>query len=398
MERSFSSVIDTLPGLVWTALPDGRADFVNSAGASTPASASTKPAVLVGERRASRRSAGSCWWTGDPSSRPASRANLEARLRRFDGEYRWFLFRTSPIADASGEVVGWCGVNTEIEDRKRAQEAALASGPTLQTDRRRAACDGHADDPGGRARGRQSAHARLFRPEPRGAEEPARRLQLSPGRPRRRPRPVETLGPDRDALRPRGPPAPRGRGLPLVPHAAGPPCGTPMAPSSSGICCRPTSTTENGRKPCSRARSGCSRWSRRALPLAEVLEALCRVVEDAAPGRLCSVLWIDPDGVPFPPRRRPQPSRRLQRGSRRPDHGPQLRTVRDGGEPENPGDRRGRGGGPALGGVALARPGDRATACDRAGRRRSCRGDDTVIGVFALYQTRAGRPSRASRN
>ena len=53
---------------------------------------------------------------------------LEARLRRFDGTYRWFLFRASPIPDASGEVVRWCGVNSDIEDRKRAETLAQAEG------------------------------------------------------------------------------------------------------------------------------------------------------------------------------------------------------------------------------------------------------------------------------
>jgi PAS domain S-box-containing protein len=48
---------------------------------------------------------------------------MEARLRRFDGEHRWFLFRTCPLADASGQVFKWCGMNIDIEDRRRAEEA-----------------------------------------------------------------------------------------------------------------------------------------------------------------------------------------------------------------------------------------------------------------------------------
>lgn len=46
----------------------------------------------------------------------------EARLRRFDGEYRWFLFRAVPVRDEQGVVVRWYGTNTEIEDLKRAEE------------------------------------------------------------------------------------------------------------------------------------------------------------------------------------------------------------------------------------------------------------------------------------
>jgi PAS domain S-box-containing protein len=51
---------------------------------------------------------------------------MEARLRRFDGAYRWFLFRASPLADASGQIVKWCGVNIDIDDRRRAEDALRA--------------------------------------------------------------------------------------------------------------------------------------------------------------------------------------------------------------------------------------------------------------------------------
>ena len=46
---------------------------------------------------------------------------LEARLRRHDGEYRWFLFRVEPFRDQFGHVVKWYGTNTDIDDLKRAQ-------------------------------------------------------------------------------------------------------------------------------------------------------------------------------------------------------------------------------------------------------------------------------------
>jgi len=48
----------------------------------------------------------------------------EARLRRFDGTYRWFLFRPAPLRDEKGNIIGWYGTITDIEERKQA-EAAL---------------------------------------------------------------------------------------------------------------------------------------------------------------------------------------------------------------------------------------------------------------------------------
>ena len=47
---------------------------------------------------------------------------FEARLRRFDGEYRWFLFRATPRLDENGKVIKWYGTNVDIEERKRAEQ------------------------------------------------------------------------------------------------------------------------------------------------------------------------------------------------------------------------------------------------------------------------------------
>ena len=52
---------------------------------------------------------------------------VEGRFRRSDGEFRWFLFRGSPLLDGSGKVVRWYGTNTDLEDRKRAEDALRAS-------------------------------------------------------------------------------------------------------------------------------------------------------------------------------------------------------------------------------------------------------------------------------
>ncbi|MFT4120848.1 ATP-binding protein [Bradyrhizobium sp.] len=52
---------------------------------------------------------------------------VEARMRRFDGIYRWFLFRSQPLRNRAGDIEGWYGTNTDIEDRKRAEIALQRS-------------------------------------------------------------------------------------------------------------------------------------------------------------------------------------------------------------------------------------------------------------------------------
>jgi PAS domain S-box-containing protein len=56
----------------------------------------------------------------------------EMRLRRADGEYRWFLVRTEPLRDAQGNVVKWYGTSTDITDRKRAEEQLRITSAQLR--------------------------------------------------------------------------------------------------------------------------------------------------------------------------------------------------------------------------------------------------------------------------
>jgi len=51
----------------------------------------------------------------------------ELRLRRHDGQWRWFLVRARPLRDAVGRVAAWYGSSTDIEDRKRVEEALRLS-------------------------------------------------------------------------------------------------------------------------------------------------------------------------------------------------------------------------------------------------------------------------------
>src|SRR4030095_8323673 len=47
---------------------------------------------------------------------------VEARLRRHDGVYRWFLIRVAPLRDETGTIIRWYGTSTDIEERKQAEE------------------------------------------------------------------------------------------------------------------------------------------------------------------------------------------------------------------------------------------------------------------------------------
>ena len=133
----FRLVIDTIPGLVWSALPDGYMDFLNQrwleyTGLSlAEASGWGWQAAIHPDEVAGLVD---YWKSVLASGKPGE---TEARLRRFDGVYRWFLFRSVPLYDGTGELVKWYGTNTDIEDLKQAEvklrssEAYLAEAQRL---------------------------------------------------------------------------------------------------------------------------------------------------------------------------------------------------------------------------------------------------------------------------
>jgi PAS domain S-box-containing protein len=70
------------------------------------------------------------YWQGVLAS--GKPAEIEGRLRRFDGVYRWFLFRATPAFDDDGRVVKWYGTNTDIEERKKAEQSPAIQNTRLQ--------------------------------------------------------------------------------------------------------------------------------------------------------------------------------------------------------------------------------------------------------------------------
>ena len=117
----FKLTIDTIPALVWSACPDGSAEFLSQhyldyVGLSAEQAQGWGWAVTV---HPDDLGALTATWQAILAS--GKQGEAEARLRRFDGEYRWFLFRAGPLRDASGGILKWYGVNADIDDRKRAE-------------------------------------------------------------------------------------------------------------------------------------------------------------------------------------------------------------------------------------------------------------------------------------
>ncbi|HEV2845512.1 MAG TPA: ATP-binding protein [Thermoanaerobaculia bacterium] len=121
-EPFFRQMTDSLPALVWTTRPGGYCDFL-----------SRQWVEYTGVPEELHHGEG--WFDAlHPEDQPwvstvwraamEERASydVEYRLRRHDGQYRWFKARGQAIHDDQGQIIRWFGTCTDIEDQKRAEQ------------------------------------------------------------------------------------------------------------------------------------------------------------------------------------------------------------------------------------------------------------------------------------
>ncbi|MEO7735145.1 MAG: PAS domain-containing protein, partial [Kofleriaceae bacterium] len=124
LPASYRVLAESIPQQVWTAAPDGALDYVN-------------PSVTSYFAQSSEAILGAGWQdVSHPEDLPAcverwTRSlttgidyEVEFRLRRHDGQYRWHLGRAAAERDAQGGVLRWFGTNTDIDDRRTAEATA----------------------------------------------------------------------------------------------------------------------------------------------------------------------------------------------------------------------------------------------------------------------------------
>ncbi len=116
-------VIDTIPAYAWSARPDGSVDFINKrvleyTGRSIEEILSWNWGSVVHPDDLAR-------YVDDWRAALVAGQSMESevRLRRADGNYRWWLTRNVPLRDEGGNIVKWYGSAIDIEERKRAEEA-----------------------------------------------------------------------------------------------------------------------------------------------------------------------------------------------------------------------------------------------------------------------------------
>jgi PAS domain S-box-containing protein len=117
-------IMDTIPGFLWSTLPDGDVEFCNQrwldyTGMSLNEVKGSGWAAAIHPRDISdlRKR-----WQAALTQ--ATSLQTEARMRHADGSYRWFLIQAVPLRRDDGEIFRWYGTSTDIEGLKRAEEEA----------------------------------------------------------------------------------------------------------------------------------------------------------------------------------------------------------------------------------------------------------------------------------
>ncbi len=124
-------VIDTIPTMVWSLLPDGAVDFVNQRWLEYTG-LSLEEALADSMRTVHPEDVPRVMEKWRTDMAVGEQCEYELRLRRADEEYRWVLVRTVPLRDEQGNIVKWYGTAVDIEDRKCALQEIHAQKDRLQ--------------------------------------------------------------------------------------------------------------------------------------------------------------------------------------------------------------------------------------------------------------------------
>jgi PAS domain S-box-containing protein len=124
-ERDLLLMAESMPQIVWITRPDGwniyfNQQWMNYTGLTLEESMGhgwNKPFHPDDQQRA--------WYAWETATRNLDTYSIECRLRRADGEFRWWLIRGVPTTDEHGTIIKWFGTCTDIDELKKNEDILL---------------------------------------------------------------------------------------------------------------------------------------------------------------------------------------------------------------------------------------------------------------------------------
>jgi PAS domain S-box-containing protein len=129
-------IAESMPHLVWMGAPDGTVEYVNQRARDYlgwPAGAAYDELWRLVIHPDDGADVHRAW---QQAARTGAAFAAEYRLRRADGEFRWYSGRALPVRDAGGEIVKWIGTGTDIDDQKRLEAALRETADRLAESQR----------------------------------------------------------------------------------------------------------------------------------------------------------------------------------------------------------------------------------------------------------------------
>src|ERR1700677_994078 len=126
-EQNFRQIVNSIPGYVCALTASGEIEFVNNQVLEYFGKTLDELKIWAGSDTVYPDDLPGVIATLRTSIETGEQTEVELRLRRADGIYRWFLLRRLPQRDSHGHIVRWYTLHTDIEDRKKAEEAVRAS-------------------------------------------------------------------------------------------------------------------------------------------------------------------------------------------------------------------------------------------------------------------------------
>jgi diguanylate cyclase (GGDEF)-like protein/PAS domain S-box-containing protein len=121
VDLSFETVAQTVPAILWTARADGSVDFMGEQLYAYSGFTQAQGADWGWKEALHPDDLASCMERWQHCIRTGDAYEIEYRLRRSDGAYRWFLARANVVRDDQRRIIKWIGTCSDIEDQKHHQ-------------------------------------------------------------------------------------------------------------------------------------------------------------------------------------------------------------------------------------------------------------------------------------